>query len=79
MATVRKPDHVKYRREGDHGLVYDHENYGYEDASLTTVHSRIVDLLEYVDGSPRPREDLDAAFEQAVVEAAVEEGYVRGD
>ncbi|MFB6183357.1 MAG: mycofactocin biosynthesis chaperone MftB2 [Haloarculaceae archaeon] len=76
-ATLRKPRHVKYRRESSFGLVYDHENYGYEDASLTTVDERIVDLLAHVEEGEHDREALEAAFSPAVVETAVREGFLR--
>jgi len=75
--TLRKPDHVKYRHEDGFGLVYDHENYGYEDASLSTVDERIVDLLAYVAGATHDRERLVEEFPPAVVEAAVSEGFLR--
>jgi hypothetical protein len=42
------PDHIKFRRETETGLVYDHENYGYEDATLTKVGETVIDILEWI-------------------------------
>ncbi|MGQ4555462.1 mycofactocin biosynthesis chaperone MftB2 [Halobellus sp. GM3] len=74
-ATVSKPAHVKYRREADGGLVYDHENYGYEDASLYAVSDTVLEVLEFVDGG-RPREAVEAEFSPAVVESLLERGVL---
>jgi len=74
-ATVHRPSHVKYRREGDGGLVYDHENYGYEDASLYRVSEAVVDVLEFVE-EPRPRATVEAEFSPAVVDSLLERGVL---
>ncbi|MFD1600374.1 mycofactocin biosynthesis chaperone MftB2 [Halobellus rarus] len=73
--TVCKPPHVKFRREGDGGLVYDHENYGYEDASMYEVSDTVIDVLEFVDGE-RSREAVECEFSPAVVETLVERGVL---
>lgn len=70
-AFVHKPDHVKFRRETDHGLVYDHENYGYEDASMYEVSDVVVDVLEFV-GDGRPRTEVEREYDGSVVETLVE-------
>lgn len=57
--ALRTPRHVKYRRESGFGLVYEHDGYGYDDASLYEVSERVVDVLEELD---------DAAAERAAVE-----------
>lgn len=46
---IVKPRYVKFRRESDGGLVYDHENYGYDDATLRSVDEQVIDVLERVD------------------------------
>ncbi len=46
---ITRPSHVKYRHEAEGGLVYDHENYGYEDATLKTVDSTVIDVLKRID------------------------------
>ena len=74
-ATVSRPSHVKYRREPDGGLVYDHENYGYEDASMYAVSDTVVDVLEFVE-EPRPRSEVEAEFSPAVVDSLVERGVL---
>lgn len=73
--TVAKPSHVKFRREADGGLVYDHENYGYEDASMYAVSDTVVDVLEFVDGE-RPRGDVEAAFSAETVRALIDRGVL---
>lgn len=76
MATdVRTPSHIKYRRERDGGLVYDHENYGYEDASMYAVSDTVIDVLEFVDGQ-RPRDEVEAAFSPAIVQSLLEKGVL---
>jgi|AntRauMinimDraft_4_1070384.scaffolds.fasta_scaffold01991_4 putative mycofactocin binding protein MftB len=78
-STVYRPSHVKYRREADGGLVYDHENYGYEDASLYRVSDTVVEVLEFVE-EPRPSPDVEAEFSPAVVDSLVERGVLaRGE
>jgi putative mycofactocin binding protein MftB len=74
-ATVFRPSHVKYRRESDGGLVYDHENYGYEDASMYAVSDTVIDVLEFVEDA-RPRAEVEAEFSPAVVDSLVERGVL---
>lgn len=75
--TVFKPEYIKYRREDDHGLVYDHESYGYEDATLTTVDTRIISCLEFVDGEPSVSlEELQNEVSIEVIEVALEKGFL---
>lgn len=75
MPTISKPTYVKYRREPDGGLVYDHENYGYEDASMYAVSDTVIDVLEFV-AEPRPRSEVEAEFSPAVVDSLVERGVL---
>lgn len=74
-ATIRVPDHVKYRREAAFGLVYDHENYGYEDASLYEVSETVVDVLESV-GDGRRRDELEREYSPSLVERLVEQDFL---
>lgn len=75
--TVFKPEYIKYRLEDDYGLVYDHENYGYEDATLTTVDKRIISCLEYVDTESKVRiEELQKEVSPEVIEVAREKGFL---
>ncbi|AOW79433.1 mycofactocin system protein MftB [Halodesulfurarchaeum formicicum] len=75
--TVSKPEYIKYRREDEYGLVYDHENYGYEDATLSTVDERIISCLEYVeDRSAIELEALQDEFSPEVIEVARKKGYI---
>jgi putative mycofactocin binding protein MftB len=73
--AVVKPSHIKYRREADGGLVYDHENYGYEDASMYTVSDTVIDVLEFVDDG-RPRSALEEQFSQSVVDSLLDRGVL---
>jgi putative mycofactocin binding protein MftB len=73
--ALTRPSHVKYRREATGGLVYDHENYGYEDASLYAVSDTVVDVLEFV-GDGRARADVEAEFSPTVVESLIERGVL---
>jgi len=73
--TVARPGHVKFRREAEGGLVYDHENYGYEDASLYAVSDTVIDVLEFV-GERRPRPDVESRFSPAVVEELLSRGVL---
>ncbi|MDQ2054555.1 mycofactocin biosynthesis chaperone MftB2 [Halobellus sp. H-GB7] len=73
--TVSKPAHIKFRREADGGLVYDHENYGYEDASMYAVSDTVIDVLEFVDGE-RSREAVEAEFSPDVVETLLQRGVL---
>ncbi|MFB6354588.1 MAG: mycofactocin biosynthesis chaperone MftB2 [Halobacteriales archaeon] len=75
MSAVAVPAHVKFRREADGGLVYDHENYGYEDASIYAVSDTVIDVLEFVDGR-RARPAVEAAFSPAVVETLLDRGLL---
>lgn len=77
MADVIKPSHVKYRRESEFGLVYDHQNYGYEDASLLTVDESVIDILETVERQPRDHERLVAQFSERIVSTMLDEGFIR--
>ena len=74
-ATVSRPAHVKFRREADGGLVYDHENYGYEDASMYAVSDTVIDVLEFV-GDRRERAAVESEFSPAVVESLIERGVL---
>lgn len=73
--AVYRPDHVKFRREARGGLVYDHENYGYEDASLYAVSDTVIEVLEFVDGQ-RPRTEVEAEFSPSVVASLLERGVL---
>ncbi|MFW5955963.1 MAG: mycofactocin biosynthesis chaperone MftB2 [Halorhabdus sp.] len=75
MATLAKPDHIKYRREADGGLVYDHENYGYEDASMYEVSDTVIDVLEFVDDEP-DREAVEGEFSPTVVTTLLDRGVL---
>lgn len=74
--ALRKPRHVKYRREAEFGLVYDHENYGYEDATLASVDDVVVDVLERIEDEPVSREQLEREFSPATVEAMLQRGFL---
>ncbi|MEF8801828.1 MAG: mycofactocin biosynthesis chaperone MftB2 [Halolamina sp.] len=76
--TVITPSYIKYRREADGGLVYDHANYGYEDASMYAVSDTVIDVLEFVDGQ-RSRTEVETAFSEAVVDSLVEKGVLDVD
>jgi len=76
MAAVARPEYIKFRREAEGGLVYDHENYGYEDASMYEVSDTVIDVLEFVDGEGRPREAVEAEFSPAVVETLLDRGVL---
>jgi len=67
MGLLATPEFVKYRREDGFGLVYTHENYGYEDASLYEMDEQVIDLLERADAET-PRSELEREFGEAVVE-----------
>jgi len=73
--TLSKPSYIKFRRESNGGLVYDHENYGYEDASMYAVSETVVDVLEYV-GDRRPRAEVESEFSRSVVESLLERGVL---
>lgn len=74
---IVRPAHVKFRREAEGGLVYDHENYGYEDATLTTVDGVVIDVLERVDEQGgRGREPLENEFSVGTVETLLEAGIL---
>jgi putative mycofactocin binding protein MftB len=75
MGLVATPEFVKYRREDGFGLVYTHENYGYEDASLYEVDETVVEVLEFVGGG-QPRDAVEAEFSPAVVAALLERGVL---
>jgi putative mycofactocin binding protein MftB len=74
---IVRPDHVKFRREADGGLVYVHENYGYEDATLTTVDDIVIDVLERIEergGCGRPA--LEDEFGSRTVDTLLEAGML---
>jgi len=73
--AVVKPSHIKYRREADGGLVYDHENYGYEDASMYAVSDTVIDVLEFVDDG-QSRSALEERFSPAVVDSLLDRGVL---
>ena len=75
-ASIDRPAHVKYRREDGFGLVYLHENYGYEDASLLQVTEGVVDVLEYVDDNDVTASDLERRFSPETVESLLAEGVL---
>lgn len=68
---VRKPSYIKFRRETDRGLVYDHENYGYEDASLYEVSDAVIDVLEFVEDGKR-RVEVEREYDARTVETLLE-------
>jgi len=71
------PEHVKYREEAAGGLVYEHENYGYEDATLTTVSEPVIDVLEHVDQAGGcPRSALESEFGAETVRTLVDAGFL---
>lgn len=74
--TIQKPSYIKYRRETDSGLVYDHQNYGYDDASLLEVNEVVIDVLERVDGDDESREHLEATFSSGIIDALIERGLL---
>jgi len=74
--AVEPPQHVKFRREAGFGLVYEHENYGYEDANLLRVDERVVDALERTADTPQPREELAAEFSPELVETLLQRGLL---
>ncbi|MFB6296364.1 MAG: mycofactocin biosynthesis chaperone MftB2 [Halobacteriales archaeon] len=74
---IVRPSHVKFRRETEGGLVYDHENYGYEDATLTTVDGVVIDVLERVErGDGCRRSALDDEFGAGTVDTLLEAGIL---
>ncbi|MFC5136393.1 MULTISPECIES: mycofactocin biosynthesis chaperone MftB2 [Haloferacaceae] len=75
MATLARPDHIKFRREADGGLVYDHENYGYEDASMYEVSDTVIDVLEFVENE-NDREAVESQFSPAVVATLIDRGVL---
>lgn len=76
MAAVARPDYVKFRREADGGLVYNHENYGYEDASMYEVSDTVIDVLDFVDDERRSREAVEREFSPAIVETLISRGVL---
>lgn len=75
-ARVETPAYVKYRREDGFGLVYEHENYGEEDASLYEVAEGVVDVLERADGGV-DRDELAAAVGQETLEELLDLGVLQ--
>jgi putative mycofactocin binding protein MftB len=74
---IVRPSHVKFRREAEGGLVYDHENYGYEDATLTTVDGVVIDVLERVDERDGCRiATLDDEFGAGTVDTLLQAGIL---
>jgi putative mycofactocin binding protein MftB len=73
---IVRPNHVKFRREAEGGLVYEHENYGYEDASLTTVNGTVIEVLERVDGGGCGRSSLEDEFGSRTVDTLLEAGVL---
>jgi len=75
--TVVVPEYVKYRREETGGLVYTHENYGYEDATLTSVSGQVIDVLEHVtENGGCSAGTLQSNFSEETVEVLVDRGFV---
>lgn len=74
-AILVTPSYIKYRREADGGLVYDHENYGYEDASMYAVSDTVIDVLEFVDGR-KTRSEVEEQFSAAIVESLLDRGVL---
>jgi putative mycofactocin binding protein MftB len=74
--ALAPPSFVKFRRESEFGLVYEHENYGYEDANLLRVDERVVDVLERTADSPQPREELAGEFSPELVETLLQRGLL---
>ena len=73
------PSHVKFRRESDSGLVYDHENYGYEDATLLTVDETVVDILETVETGTTDRSELERRFSSEALAVLEDRGFLAAD
>lgn len=74
---IVRPDHVKFRHEAEGGLVYDHENYGYEDASLTTVSGTVIEVLERVEEREGCRRSLlEDEFGARTVNTLLEAGII---
>jgi putative mycofactocin binding protein MftB len=74
---IVRPTHVKFRREAEGGLVYDHENYGYDDASLTTVSGTVIEVLERVDERGGcGRSSLEEEFGSRTVDTLLEAGIL---
>lgn len=74
--SLAVPEYVKYRRESGFGLVYHHENYGSEDASLARVDDLVLDVLTYVDGQAPTAEAVRAEFSPATVDSLLDAGYL---
>lgn len=74
--AVEPPQHVKFRREAGFGLVYEHENYGYEDANLLRVDERVVDVLERTADAPRTRGELASEFSPELVDTLLQRGLL---
>jgi putative mycofactocin binding protein MftB len=75
--TIVVPEYVKYRREETGGLVYTHENYGYEDATLTSVSDSVIDVLEHVhENSGCNASELETNFSAETVDVLVDRGFV---
>lgn len=75
--VLERPPHVKYRREDGFGLVYDHENYGYDDATLSTVNEVVVEVLERVETGSHTYEELTREFSSRAIDVMLEEGYLQ--
>lgn len=73
--NIHKPGYVKFRREAEGGLVYDHENYGYEDASLYAVDEVVIDVLEFIDDG-RSRNAVESEFSEAIVDSLLKRGVL---
>jgi len=76
---VSVPPYVKYRREADGGLVYEHENYGYEDATLLRVDGTVVDILEAVESGTTDRAVLEERFSPEAVTVLERRGFLAAD
>lgn len=74
---IVRPAHIKFRREAEGGLVYDHENYGYDDATLTTVDDAVIDVLERLAATGScERTALDEEFGAATVDTLLQAGIL---
>jgi putative mycofactocin binding protein MftB len=75
-SSISLPSHVKFRREADFGLVYEHENYGYDDASLLTVDETVIDVLEAVEHETPTRAELERQFSEDTIDAIIQRGLL---
>ncbi len=73
--SIQKPAHIKFRREVEGGLVYDHERYGEEDATLTEVSETVIEVLEAVEAG-RDRSELEQVYGSQTIATLLEAGIL---